>query len=99
MAGRRRVKCTKERCMKCKYSMNLTGASMVKKGDSGALIACGYCLKTGECRTVKDGKKREDYKPGYCNFYEEGERVRSFDDPLNNKTNAGTIKKRRIANA
>lgn len=95
MAGRRRVKATKERCLKCQYSMNLTGAAMVKKGNSGALIACGYCLKTGECRTVKDGKKREDYKPGYCNFYVEGKRIPSRDSMLSNMT----VKKGRTANA
>lgn len=96
-----RVKATKERCMKCQYAMNLTGASMVKKGQSGALIACGYCLKNpdGECRTVKNGKKRENFEPGYCNFYKEGKRKESRDSLLNKERKNTTLKKRRLQNA
>lgn len=85
----RRVKATKERCLKCQYVMNLTGTSMVKKGEnSGALVACGYCLKErdGGCRIAKDGKKRKDFQFGYCNFYKEGPRKRSFDNLASNNT-------------
>lgn len=92
-----RVKATKERCLKCRYVMNLTGASMVKKGDSGALIACGYCLKNdaGECRSVKAGKKRENFQSGYCNVFEEGNRKTSRDALLNKDRSNTTLKQRR----
>ena len=91
-----RVKATKERCLKCRYVMNLTGASMVKKGDSGALIACGYCLKNKEakCRTVEKGKNRAGNGGGYCTFYEEGNRLNSRDNLKKNNT----VNKRRVAN-
>lgn len=97
----RKVKCTKERCLKCQYSMNLTGASMVKKGDSGALIACGYCLKNkeAECRTVKGGKKRAGNGNGFCTFFEEGPRKQSMDALTRKDSGNTTIKKGRIANA
>ena len=96
-----RVKATKERCLKCRYVMNLTGASMVKKGDSGALIACGYSLKNdaGECRSVKAGKKREDFEVGYCKFFEEGNRKNSRDALLNKDRSNTTVNKRRSQNA
>ena len=84
----RRVKATKERCLTCQYVMNLTGASFVKKGESGALIACGYCLKSGDgCRTVKDGQVRDGHVHGYCNKYLPGKRrVQTFDSIINNTT-------------
>lgn len=88
----KQVKATKERCLKCKYRMNFTGAVVVKQANSGALIACGYCLKSNDgCRTVKNGKKREDYKPGYCSHFEPGNRVCSRDSLLK----SSTIKRRR----
>lgn len=92
----RRVKATKERCLKCRFVMNLTGAAIVRKCDSGALIACGYCLKNkeAECRTVKGGQKRLGNGGGYCTFYEEGPRVNSRDNLKKNNT----VNKRRVAN-
>lgn len=91
-----KVKATKEKCMTCKYVMNLTGASIVKNGESGALIACGYCLKNKEakCRTVEKGKKRPGNGGGYCTFYEEGKRLNSRDNLKKNNT----VNKRRVAN-
>lgn len=87
----RRVKCTKERCLQCKYRMNLTGAAMVKNGKSSALIACGYILKTGKSRVFENGHVSEKYKSGYCNRYEPGERV----DSLDSMTRKITLKKGR----
>lgn len=91
----RRVKCTKERCKNCKYAMNLTGAVLVKSKDSSALIACGYILKTGHSRVFENGKMRDDYEHGYCNYYAPGKRVKSYDDPLNKEGCNNTIKKGR----
>ena len=94
----RRVKCTKERCKKCKYAMNLTGAALVRSKDSLGLIACGYILKTGHSRVFENGKKKADYEPGYCNYYIPGKRIKSFDDPLNKEGCNNTIKKGRKKN-
>lgn len=88
------VKATKERCLKCQYCMNLTGTSFVKKGMSGALVACGYILKTGESRVFKDGKKRKGHKQGYCNRFKEGKRI----DSIDNLSRHSTVIKRRERN-
>ena len=81
-----KVKCEKENCRKCKYCINLTGAVLVKKNDSSALIACGYILKTGHSRVFEDGHVREDYEHGYCNCYEPGKRVDSLDSMCKHTT-------------
>lgn len=82
----KQVKATKERCLKCKYRMNFTGAALVKKGKSSALIACGYILKTGHSRVFEDGHVKEDYKHGYCNCYEPGKKVDSLDSMVKHTT-------------
>ena len=89
----RTVKSTPDRCIRCKYCMNLTGCAYLKGDGSTALIACGYSLKTGESRVFKDGVVREGYKHGYCDKYEEGKRVRSRDDMCSHTTLKGSRKK------
>ena len=57
------VKCTPNRCRNCKYVYRETAA----KNKSYPI--CNYLDKTGEFRAFKDGKLREDLKPGYCDKY------------------------------
>lgn len=66
----RQYKINKERCSKCKYQMNISS------GYSGKELVgkfCGYSTITGHSRCFKDGGYRSDYRPGYCQVYEERE--------------------------
>ena len=90
----REVKISKERCKQCKYGMKMTGASMGKGPDSYSVIACGYILKTGQSRVFEKGKKKDDYKPGYCKCYEKGPRIESLDSLTRNNTLKKGNKKR-----
>ena len=81
----RTVKSTKERCEQCKYCMKLTGCSNI--GDKSSYgLACGYILKTCKSRIFEKGKLPPNYKKGYCDKFEKGDRVASFDDMTNHTT-------------
>lgn len=59
-----------ELCSTCKYRTYFAAGGIYNK-KWPASVACGYCATTGESRVFKDGRYREDYKPGYCMVYEE----------------------------
>lgn len=57
------VKATPSKCKQCEYVYRKE--SERSKTDP----VCNYLGKTGEFRAFKDGKLREDLKPGYCDKY------------------------------
>jgi hypothetical protein len=63
-------KISTELCSTCKYKTYFSAGGIYNK-KWPASVACGYCSTTGESRVFKDGRYREDYKPGYCMVYEE----------------------------
>jgi len=57
-------------CEKCKYKTYFA-AGGIYNTKWPASVACGYCSTTGESRVFKDGGYRHDYRPGYCQVFEE----------------------------
>ena len=51
-----------------------TGTYIKNKNSQGYGRACDYLGKTNESRVFKLGKRRDDYEPGYCNFYKKKQR-------------------------
>lgn len=66
-------KITQDLCKSCQYSTKMTGCNEFNrgpgKGDTG--VACAYILRKHESRVFHDLKYRKDYKPGYCQVYQE----------------------------
>ena len=62
-------KITKERCAKCKYQINMSPS-----GTSEISWACGYILATGKSRVFEKGHFKENFRPGYCDCFEEGDK-------------------------